>query len=154
MGIDNLSSCLGEGKNSMMYGYGGVEGRVSTQEELLGNHILWSTTDFNYNSNVVGGGGNGNINTINDLLNRFGGSDKNSLDVNFNDEVQSTDLSNLYRNYGNFYSITYSLGLIDASSKKTQDFTLPFPKGAIDETEDFLWYYLQFSDVSNPGLKA
>lgn len=113
---------LGDGKNSLMYGYGGVEGRVATQSELIGDIIPWSTTDFNYNSNVIGGGGIGNINKVDEILSQYGVTDRNSLDVNFNDEVQSTNLSSLYRGYGNFYSITYSLGLLHASSKKTQDF--------------------------------
>ena len=99
-----------------MYGYGGVEGRVATQSELIGDIIPWSTTDFNYNSNVIGGGGIGNINKVDEILSQYGIADRNSLDVNFNDEVQSTNLSSLYRGYGNFFSITYSLGLLHASS--------------------------------------
>lgn len=113
---------LGDGKHSIVNGYGLVDGRVMTQNELIGDVIPWSTTDYTYDSNIIGGGGNGNINKVVDILGEHGGVYANRLDTQFADEVQSTNLSSLYRGYGNFYSITYSLGLLYASGSKTKNY--------------------------------
>lgn len=113
---------LGDGKHSMINGYSSVDGRVMTQDELIGDIIPWSTTDYTYDSNIIGGGGNGNINKVIDILTEHGGVYGNKLNTQFADEVQSTNLSSLYRSYGNFYSITYSLGLLYASGNKTKNY--------------------------------
>ena len=113
---------LGDGNNSISNGYNEVIGRVKTQSELIGNVIPWSTSDYTYDSDVIGGGGVGNINLVEDILNKYGVSDRNMLSTWFNDETQDTYASNLYRGYGNFYDITYSLGLLSVTDPKTEQF--------------------------------
>lgn len=98
-----------------------ISGRVLTQDELLGDLIPWSTTDHNYNSYVVGGGGQGNLNTVKNIFNLSNDED-DTLSIHYNDNAKQTNVSNLYYPFGNFYSITYSLGLTTSSNKKTQEY--------------------------------
>lgn len=90
-----------------------------TSEDLIGDIIPWSTVDHVYNTSVVGGGGEGNISMVQSLL---GLETSEDLNVNFLDLAQKTQRSNLYYPFGNYYSITYSLGLIGTSGSKTVEF--------------------------------
>lgn len=98
-----------------------IEGRVKTQNELLGDLIPWSTTDHNYNSEIVGGGrkNDGNLKTIQNI---FDLKDINNLSIEYTDDSKNTTKNNLYYPFGNFYSITYSLGLTSSSGYKTKEF--------------------------------
>lgn len=94
-----------------------INGRVKTQNEILGDTILWSTADHNYDSNIVGGGGEGNLSSMRSLFKL-----KNGLTINYTDDAKNTELSTLYYPFGNYYSNTYSLGLMNSSNVKTQEF--------------------------------
>lgn len=96
-----------------------INGRVRTQNELLGDVIPWSTTDHTYNSNVVGGGELGNLNTVKNIFNL---NDISELSIQYTDDAKSTTADNLYYPFGNFYSITYSLGLTTSTGTKTREF--------------------------------
>ena len=94
-----------------------INGRVKTQNEILGDTILWSTADHNYDSNIVGGGGEGNLSSMRSLFKL-----KDGLTIKYTDDAKNTELSTLYYPFGNYYSNTYSLGLMNSSNVKTQEF--------------------------------
>ena len=96
-----------------------TDGRVMTNAELLGDIIPWSTTDHTYNSEVVGGGGYGNLSTVKNIFNL---NDINELSIKYTDDTKVTTKDNLYYPFGNFYSITYSLGLTSSTGRKTKEF--------------------------------
>lgn len=96
-----------------------INGRVLTQSELIGDYIPWSTTDHTYDSYVVGGGGQGNLNTVQNIFNL---STDKDLSIHYTDNSKNTSVDNLYYPFGNFYSITYSLGLTSSSGYKTREF--------------------------------
>ena len=110
---------LGNGDNSIKNGFNEISGRVRTSEELIGNVIPWSTTDHSYDTNIVGNGRN--IDKVIDILTNYGDVD-GILGTKFNDEAQNTSRSPNYYPFGNFYSITYSLGLTSVSGSKTHNF--------------------------------
>ena len=71
-----------------------VSGRVLTQSELMGgDYIPWSTTDHQYDSYVVGGGGRGNLNTVKNIFNL---SSDEGLSIHYTDDAKTTTVDNLY----------------------------------------------------------
>ena len=96
-----------------------INDRVRTQQELIGDIIPWSTSDHLYDSYVVGGGGNGNLNTVRNIFKLDNTTD---LHLNYTDDAKNTEINNKYYPFGNFYSLTYSLGLITNSNDKTKTF--------------------------------
>ena len=94
-----------------------ISGRVKTQNEILGDTILWSTTDHNYDSNIVGGGKEDNLKKMRSLFKL-----KDGLTIKYTDDAKNTESSTLYYPFGNYYSNTYSLGLMNSSNVKTQEF--------------------------------
>ena len=96
-----------------------ISGRVMTNSELVGDFIPWSTTDHTYNSYIVGGGGKGNLKTVQNIFNL---STDKDLSIHYTDNAKDTTVDNLYYPFGNFYSITYSLGLTSSSGYKTKEF--------------------------------
>ena len=97
-----------------------ISGRVATQSELIGDAIPWSTTDNVYDSKIVFGGGNKNIMGIQNIF-----KTRDKIDPErYNDLTKSSTPSNLYYPFGNFYSLTYSLGLIDFTNENTRNYIL------------------------------
>jgi len=94
-----------------------IEGRVATQAELLGEIIPWSTTDLHYNSLELGSKSN-NIDFVKGVL----GTDSELMNKYFKDLSQGADNKTIYGGFGDYYSITYSLGLLQSSGSKTQNF--------------------------------
>lgn len=94
--------------------------RVLTQSELMGDTIPWSTADHNYNSYTVGSQSVGNLQLMKNIFNLS--DDDDSLSYDYTDNVKSSNLNNLYYPFGNFYDITYSLGMNHASSEMTKKF--------------------------------
>lgn len=98
-----------------------LDGRVRKQTELFdsNNIIPWSTSDNTYDSFVVGGGSKGNLNLVKNIFNL---SSDDNLDLRYNDNAKEKHRDNLYYPFGNFYSITYSLGLTSSSGAKTKEY--------------------------------
>ena len=86
-----------------------------SNKERIGDIIPWSTTDHFYSSDIYG---NDNLNLVRGAT----GLDSGLLNRNFLDVRQGTDIDTLYYGYGNFYSNTYSLGLLNSSSIATKRF--------------------------------
>ena len=81
---------------------------------LSGEIIPWSTSDHVYDSMAID----------NDLVrvrNILGGS-TSDYSLNFLDLAQGSTPSNIYMPFGNYYSITYSLGLVATSGARTQKY--------------------------------
>ncbi|MDE6004722.1 MAG: hypothetical protein K2G88_04985, partial [Oscillospiraceae bacterium] len=87
-------------------------GKVAPNSEIIGDIIAWSTTDHIYDS----------LSIKNDLarISEIQGVNINDVSLTFNDLAQNTDASTYYAPFGNYYSMTYSLGLISSSNEKTQ----------------------------------
>lgn len=124
-------------------------GMVTSQKELIGDIIPWSTTDHWYDSTVVGGGGSGNIETVRKLT----GYNGDGLSVDFKDISQGVNNGNLYGGYGNFYSITYSLGLIGSAGEKTKNFIARSMYGydLLDQKYDNVGFDYEKGDATNDG---
>ena len=101
-----------------------LKGRPRTQNEILGNLIPWSTVDSYYNSLYASKHRVANMVDTNDgsIGDIFSGVSARDISEIFGDTNLNSGLSNIYDPFGNFYSITYSLGIISASTPKTQDF--------------------------------
>ena len=95
-------------KNSASYNTSGI---VKKQSLFTDDLIPWSTADHRYNSL-------NDLNRVSDILD----SDTTTLNYMFEDETKGVPTSERYYPFGNFYSLTYSLGLITASGSKTQEF--------------------------------
>ncbi len=91
--------------------YEAREGMVMPQSLLTDDVIMWSTADNLYNSS-------GNVNRVGGML----GVNSDELAEEMTDNTKSKALSLQYSPFGNFYSLTYSLGLISASGGRTKDF--------------------------------
>ena len=110
---------IGDGTYGMQFGESHrIEGRVATQAELLGEIIPWSTTDLHYNSLELTGDKNNNIDFVKGVL----GTDSELINIRFKDLAQGVNNNTIYGGFGNYYSITYSLGLLQSSGSKTQNF--------------------------------
>ena len=83
---------------------------------LSGQIIPWSTSDHVYDSDPM---------VIKDDLSRvrniLGGS-VSDYSLEYNDLAQGTTLDTIYAPFGNYYSITYSLGLVSTSGARTQKY--------------------------------
>ena len=79
---------------------------------MIGEVIPWSTSDHFYDS----------LSIRNDLsrVANIQGVSQDDVAYGFNDLAQNTTSSNIYAPFGNFYSVTYSLGLISNSGERTQ----------------------------------
>ena len=91
--------------------YEAREGMVMAQSLLTDDIIMWSTVDNAYNSS-------GNVNRVGGML----GVNSEELTEEMTDNTKTKALSLQYSPFGNFYSLTYSLGLISASGGRTKDF--------------------------------
>lgn len=89
------------------------EGMVMPQSLLTNDIISWSTADHLYYSN-------NNLNRVGGML----GVDSDLLSYNMTDNTKSNAVAPVYSPFGNFYSLTYSLGLITASGGRTRDFIM------------------------------
>lgn len=86
--------------------------------EVTGQIIPWSTTDNYYDSLLI----HRDIARVNDLQDSVTGGDESVIKEYFTDLVQDTDLMHEYAGFGNYYSLTYSLGLVGASGAMTQNY--------------------------------
>lgn len=99
---------------------GPFDGAVRPQPWIVGDNIIpWSTSDHSYNSNDVMGGGQGNLNMV---QNMYQLPNQNDIRIKFNDLTQKTKLDTYYYPFGNYYDITYSMGMYDSASDKTKSF--------------------------------
>ena len=86
---------------------------IASSKELIGEIIPWSTADSVYDTRLIAHD-----------LDRVQGiqrlENQNEIDYVFLDKAQGTEASHEYFPFGNYYSITYSLGLVGASGENTQ----------------------------------
>ena len=90
------------------------EGMAVPNSYLTSDVIPWSTADNLYD-----------VDKINDDLQRVAnilGGSADDYSMNFIDEAQNTTTSRIYAPFGNYYSVTYSLGLLANSGARTQKF--------------------------------
>lgn len=113
-------------------------GQVATNAEVTGQIIPWSTADHTYDTSLFTNdkGQNNNIQRVASMQN----VPQSEVALSFLDVSQDTTRSNTYSPFGNYYSVTYSLGLISSSGSKTQKFIassmLGYPlTSAIDASE-------------------
>lgn len=85
-----------------------------SNSELTGQIIPWSTSDHVYDSYEI----TNDLKRVSDIQNVT----EDDVTLNFLDLAQDTTRSNLYSPFGNYYSITYSLGLISNSGARTQKY--------------------------------
>lgn len=88
-------------------------------KEVTGDIIPWSTSDHVYDSLSI----ENDVDRVNNLQKTVVGEDKNKVKLYYTDLAQNTGLMHEYFPFGNYYSLTYSLGLIGASGGMTQNYT-------------------------------
>lgn len=118
----------GEGPISIKKNAEPISKRVRLQSEITGQIIPWSTTDHQYGTSGNGAyknavvGNSNNLDTVMKMLGLDGKPSDHNLSENFNDITQRLNTNHLYHPFGNYYSMTYSLGLLTTSGKQTQEF--------------------------------
>lgn len=103
------------------YGIKSANGDYNTVLENIKQVIPWSTADNYYGDAVNVKGVYKDNETLLDNYYGTSSSDDNYSDI-FDDERKGFNKITKYSNYGNYYSLTYSEGLLFASSEKVQGF--------------------------------
>lgn len=92
---------------------------VKPNDELIGDIIPWSVTDNYYDSLTI----KRDITRIQDEQSQLTQQEKNMVKLWFTDARQKTDYIHKYYPFGNYYSLSYSMGLLANSGGATQNYT-------------------------------
>lgn len=85
---------------------------------LVGDIIPWSVTDHLYDSTAI----NNDLDRVAKIQESVVKNDKGKVTLYYKDYTQKTDLISKYYPFGNYYSLTYSLGLVANSGGATQNY--------------------------------
>lgn len=100
-----------------------IENTVRLNGEMMEADVIpWSTADHAYDANVAGGGGNKNLVMVQNMYSLPQETKSAELRNEYTDDFQRTSSSSKYYPFGNYYSLTYSMGLYNSSSEKTKNF--------------------------------
>lgn len=133
-------SLLGEygAKNESSYP---ISGSVMPQSLITDDIIPWSTSDNMYYNKDVIKGSSGLFGIVSDML---ASSNK--------DNTRGVSNTFTYHPFGNYYSLSYSLGLIEASGSKTSEFIAKSIYG-LDLLSDYTPSIL-FEDINSTAIKG
>lgn len=112
-----------------------LQDKVISNSQFIGEIIPWATSDHVYDTRLV----TRDLDRVEDIQKL---ANQDNIDYYFLDKAQNTEKSHEYFPFGNYYSMTYSLGLIAASGERTQQ--------AI--ANSMLGYPLTQTEVDNSGL--
>lgn len=118
-----------------------ISGGVMSQSLITDDIIPWSTTDNMYYNYDLIKGSNGLFGIVSDMLSTSNGDNTRGVNNTFT-----------YHPFGNFYSISYSLGLLEASGSKTNDFIAKSIYG-LDLMSEYAPSLL-FEDINSFAIKG